>query len=33
MAIVNQPRTLAEKVWSDHVVAAGSARVTRGNPT
>ena len=24
MAIVNQPLTLAEKVWSDHVVAAGS---------
>ncbi|MDN4518221.1 MULTISPECIES: 3-isopropylmalate dehydratase large subunit [Mycolicibacterium] len=32
MAIVNQPRTLAEKVWSDHVVVAGTGEGAAREP-
>ena len=27
------PRTMAEKVWADHVVAPAQAKATRANPT
>ena len=32
MAIANQPRTLAEKVWSDHVVVTGSGEGAAREP-
>ena len=33
MVIANQPRTLAEKVWNDHVVVPGPGRVHARNRT